>query len=117
MRPSRPVSVRTVRRGTAFIKPVGTVTCVLEDGRSIEIPIAPGILKHPRLEELEGLLRMPDVARKYAREALRVAPWGVVRAFPRDWLVEVLEGADLPTGRRQALEFMLDVSPPDGDMR
>lgn len=66
-----------------------------------------GILKHPSSEALFYLLTGPEIARKYTIEALRIAPWQVLRLFPRDWLKECLAQADLPESRTRALEFML----------
>ncbi len=96
-----------MKRTSRFVQPVGTCPCTLEDGDTIQLPVVPGIFKHAAVETLPDLLRDPIVARKYTIEALRVAPWQVVRAFPRDWLLACLRQADLPDGRRRALEFML----------
>ena len=96
-----------MRASQRFSQPSGTVVVPLPDGREVEIPVVQGILKHASPEALTGLLRDPEVARKYALEALRVAPWPVLRLFPRDWLKECLRHARLPEGRLRALEFML----------
>lgn len=90
-------------------EPEGFAICIIGD-RSLELPVAPGILKHPTVEQLAGLLADPAVARKYTRAALRRAPWSILRRFPRRWLIEQIEEADLPIGRRRALEHVLGVS-------
>jgi hypothetical protein len=89
------------------VKVRGYVRVTLPCGETIELPVVPGILKHLSVEQLEELLEKPAVARKYTRESLRVAPWNVIREFPRDWLLRCLPEADLPTPRRRALEFLL----------
>ena len=70
-----------MKRTFKFAAKVATVPAVL-DGETIELPVFPGILKHPRIEELPGLLREPATARKYTVEALRVASWPLLEQFP-----------------------------------
>lgn len=103
-----------MKRTYRFVAPAGTVVCATEDGESVELPVFLGLLKHPDLEQLIGLLRDPVVARKYTLVALRKGPWSMVRQFPRRWLLERLQETTLPEGRRRALEFMLgeDISLP-----
>ena len=96
-----------MRSGQRFVKPSGTVVVRMPDGGEIEIPVVQGILKHASPEALAELLKDPRVARKYTLEALRVAPWPVLRLFPREWLKACLPQARLPEGRLKALEFML----------
>ena len=96
-----------MKRVSKFIESSGTVVCILPSGQSVDIPAAIGVLKHPTVESLCGLLKKPAAARKYTIEALRRAPWSLIRMFPRSWLRECMDQADLKPGRRQALEFML----------
>ena len=96
-----------MKRTHRWVKPVGTVAVQLPAGEEIEIPVVQGILKHLSPEALFELLKDPQVARKYTLEALRVAPWQVLRHFPREWLKACLPQARLPEGRARALEFML----------
>lgn len=96
-----------MRASQRFAQPAGTVAVLLPDGRDVEIPVVQGILKHASLEALAELLRDPEVAPKYTLDALQVAPWPVVRLFPREWLKACIHQARLPEGRLQALEFML----------
>lgn len=100
-----------MKRSYRFARQLGSTTCQVEDGRTVELPIFAGILKHPLPSELADLLRNPAVARKYTREALRKGAWPIVRAFPRWWLLACLEELPLRAGRRAALEFMLDEPP------
>lgn len=81
--------------------------CRLPSGESIEVPVIPGILKHPHPDDLPALLATPRVAEKYTREALRKAAWPVLRQFPRTWLRQCLDKAALPPARRKALLFLL----------
>ena len=68
-----------MRRTYRFVGSVGTVVCVVGPGREVELPVFPGILKHPMVDELRDLLARPSVARKYTILALRRAPWQVLR--------------------------------------
>ena len=79
----------------------------LPDGRTLTLPVIPGILKHPAPGALSALLVNPDAARKYTLVALRHAAWPVLRLFPVEWLRECLDHAQLTAGRRQALLFLL----------
>jgi hypothetical protein len=56
---------------------------------------------------LPEILRVPAALRKYTVAALRRAPWQVLREFPGDYLMECLEEAALPPGRRAALLYLL----------
>ena len=73
----------------------------------MRVPVVPGILKHPTVGQLNRLLKDSDVVRKYTREALRRAPWPVLRQFPREWLEACLPEAGLRPGRASALKYML----------
>lgn len=96
-----------MKRSHRFAQPKGTVVCQLPGGESVEIPVAQGILKHPSLPALFELLQDPQVVRLYTVEALRVAPWSLLKAFPGWWLLECLPEADLHEGRAKAVKFML----------
>jgi len=96
-----------MRRTLRFVQPRGTAVFHRPDGSAVEIPVVQGILKHLGIEDLLRLLTDPDVALKYTLEALRIAPWPVLRHFPRSWLLECLPKARLPEGRARAVEFML----------
>jgi hypothetical protein len=90
-----------------WVQPRGVAVFRKPDGRAVELPVVQGILKHLGEDELGRLLANPDVALKYTLEALRIAPWPVLRHFPRGWLLECLPKARLPEGRARAVEFML----------
>lgn len=90
-----------------FAQSIGKVTCRLASGSEIELPVIPGILKHPSPEALRELLRKPDVASKYTRQALCKASWPILKQFPRDWLLMCIEPAKLPEIRKRALLFLL----------
>jgi len=96
-----------VKRTYSFAVSTGSVSTCLPDGRTVTLPVVPGILKHPTPEALPALLVDPAAARKYTREALRHAAWPVLRLFPAEWLRECLDDARLTPGRRQALLFLL----------
>ena len=96
-----------MKRTYRFVRSAGKVTCVLTSGQRIDIPVVQGILKHPRIESLRQLLKDPDAAFKYTREAIRIAPWQVLREFPRHWLHMVMKESDIRPGRVRALNFML----------
>ena len=96
-----------MRRTYSFVKSIGRVRCKLPGGDEVEVPVVPGILKHPRPEALPELLKTPGALVKYTVEAMRRAPWSVLREFPRLWLVECMDRARLSHGRRMALEFLL----------
>ncbi|NQT93406.1 MAG: hypothetical protein HQ559_11645 [Lentisphaerae bacterium] len=83
------------------------VTCELAPGRSIKVPVIPGILKHPRADQLSALLVKPRVVEKYTAEALRKASWPILRQFSRAWLRECLDRANIKPARRRALMFLL----------
>jgi len=90
-----------------FAQHRAVATCRLTSGECIEVPVIPGILKHPHPDQLAGLLANPPVAEKYTKEALRKAAWPILRQFPRAWLRRCLDQATLPPARRKALAFLL----------
>jgi hypothetical protein len=90
-----------------YAESTGSVSCSLPDGRSLDLPVVNGILKHPSERTLPGLLTDPEIARKYTIAALRKASWKILRHFPTWWLIECLDTAELPPGRLNALRFML----------
>ncbi|MBI3985646.1 MAG: hypothetical protein HY343_01890 [Lentisphaerae bacterium] len=96
-----------MKRTYTFAKSRGWIRCVLPTGREIRLPVFQGILKHPTAEALPALLKHPATARKYTREALRVASWPVLRQFPSSWLKTCMKTTPLRPGRRKALDFML----------
>lgn len=96
-----------MKRTYRFAKPAGARTCTTDGGDLVRLPIFAGILKHPTAAQLADLLDDPAVVRKYTQEALRKAPWSALRLFPRDWLLTCFAHAELPEGRRRALEYML----------
>ncbi|MBN1670524.1 MAG: hypothetical protein JXR37_05805 [Kiritimatiellae bacterium] len=104
-----------MKRTRHFAEPVGTVECRLASGTKITVPLVQGLLKHPTTDSLRSLLQRPAALRKYTHEAIRTAPWNVLRAFPRAWLRQCLPQARIRPGRRKALEFML--GPPPGYSR
>ena len=95
-----------MKRSYRLVESIGSVRCALGD-REVILPVFPGILKHPTIDELRELLKRPAVARKYTALALRKAPWQVLREFPRDWLLACLTEASLRAGRVRALRFLL----------
>jgi hypothetical protein len=97
-----------MRRRYHFATSIGSVSCRLPDGRSVTLPIVPGILKHPTSEALKSLLVEAGVARKYTVEALQHASWPVLRLFPREWLRTCLPDARLQPRRKKALVCLLD---------
>jgi len=101
-----------MKRTHNFAKPIGMAECELRDGNTFRIPIVPGILKHPTVLELESLLSRPAVARKYTIEALRFAPWQVLKHFPPRWLMECIAQAGLRPSREKAILFLLGAPPP-----
>jgi hypothetical protein len=96
-----------MKRSYRFVESVGTVKCTLGPGQEVTLPVFPGILKHPSIDELLELLTRPAVARKYTIQALRKAPWQVLREFPRALLEACLAEANLRAGRANALRFLL----------
>lgn len=101
-----------MKRTYRFVEVRGTVACTM-DGHSQEIPVVPGILKHPTLDQLRKLLEDPLVVRRYVREALARAPWSVLSHFPRALLKRALAQERLRPERRRALEFLLEERPPE----
>jgi len=98
-----------MKRTYRFIEPSGIVTCMV-DGVPIDVPVFGGILKHPTIDQLHELLTDPVVVRRYTCEALRKAPWNALRHFSRALLIASLPLADVPDGRRRALELLLECS-------
>jgi len=96
-----------MKRTVTFVRSRGTVRCTLPKGPEIRVPVVPGILKHPTVEQLRKMLKDPDVVRKYTIAALREAPWSVLREFPTDWLKRCLPDAHLNTRRAEAVAFLL----------
>ena len=96
-----------MKRTYRFVKPIRTVECRLPSGQTITVPVVPGILKHPRPDELAEILTRPDAVRKYTIEALRKAAWPILEQFPRSWLIECLDRAPMKEPRRKALVFLL----------
>ncbi len=94
-----------------YARPIGTVRLRLDGGGDIELPVIPGILKHPRPGELAGLLQHEVVARKYTRLALEKAAWRVLREFPTDWLAQCLGETSMREGRRRALRYLMGLDP------
>ena len=89
-----------------FAESLGVVFCEVA-GVRIEIPVIPGILKHPTPEQLPLLLQTPDVAVKYTMLAIEKCGWPILRLFPRDWLRRCMPHARLRPSRREALLFLL----------
>lgn len=87
--------------------PAGTVTSLDAAGQTVVLPVDDGLLPGVPMEMLATRLADTLVAREYTRRALAVAPWPVLRAFSRDWLLSCLEGLELRDGRRRALDVML----------
>jgi hypothetical protein len=96
-----------VKRTYRFVEAIRFVHCPHPAGGTLTIPVIPGILKHPRVEALPGILVTPGGLRKYTDTALRKASWPVLRQFPLTWLRECMDHTDLPPARRKALEFLL----------
>jgi hypothetical protein len=95
--------IRTVMGSTRYVQSMGSANCLTPDGQNRELPIISGILKHPRVEELPGLLANP----KYILLALNGCAWPILRQFPRQLLNDHLPFATIREGRRRALEFLL----------
>ena len=98
-----------MRRTNRFVQSQGVAICRLSTGEEIRVPIVPGILKHPTVDELADLLEHPDVVRKYTITALCKAPWQVLRQFQRHWLRTCLPEAEaeLNPRRARALVFLI----------
>ena len=90
-----------------FVEVTDFVECELPDGSKVRLPVVMGIFKHADTEMLHDLLKKPAAAKKYTIESLRVAPWPVLREFPRSWLTEHLDQADIRPSRKAAVLFML----------
>jgi hypothetical protein len=98
---------RAVKRTYRFARSIGTVSCRFPSGEQVNLPVIPGIFKHPLPERLPDLLQRPNVAYKYALEAIRQASWPVLRQFPRDVLCACIDAAHIPSSRRKAILFLL----------
>jgi hypothetical protein len=96
-----------MKRTYHFVKPMQWVECRLPSGRTVTVPVVPGILKHPTPEQLPGILARPAAMEKYTLEALRKAAWPILEQFPRSWLRECLDRATMRPSRRKALTFLL----------
>jgi hypothetical protein len=96
-----------MKKNYTFVKKIGTIRFTTPEGEAIDIPLFPGILKHPSVSELAVVLRSPTAVRKYTYEALMKAPWPVLKEFPAVWLRICMEHAPLRPGRRRAIEFLL----------
>lgn len=96
-----------MRRLYTFPKPIGFITCTLPDGAIATLPVFVGLLKHASQDELFELLKRYNVARKYTIEALKIAPWQMLYHFPREWLLQTMQSANLSPQRQRALEFLL----------
>jgi hypothetical protein len=90
-----------------FAEHTDETTCELAPGKSVTVPIIPGILKHPRPDQLPALLTNPGIVKKYTMAALRKASWPILRQFPHFWLRECLDQAGVEPARRDALAFLL----------
>ncbi len=96
-----------MKRTYRFVESIGSVQYELDSGQRVTLPVFPGILKHPTIDELPRLLARPSVARKYTVLALQKAPWQVLREFPRALLEACVADANLRPGRADALRFLL----------
>jgi hypothetical protein len=96
-----------MKRTYTFVKKVGSLRYELSTGQEIDIPLFPGILKHLSVGDLTKSLNTPPALLKYTREALKSAPWPVLKEFPRSWLISCMDRAEIREGRRRALEFLL----------
>jgi hypothetical protein len=98
-----------MKRTYRFVEPSGVVACRIGEA-PFDLPLFAGVLKHPTVEQLRGLLVDPVVASKYTREALRKLPWSALRRFPEGALIACLPQAELSEARRRAIEFMLGIT-------
>ena len=62
-----------MKRTYRFVKPTQRVEYRLPSGKTVTVPVVPGILKHPRPDELPEILTRPAAMEKYTVEALRKA--------------------------------------------
>lgn len=97
-----------MKRTCHYAQSRGFVSVSLANGERVDLPVIPGILKHPRPDELPELLQDERVARKYTRLAIEKMAWPVLRQFPRDWLIMNLVDASVKPGRMRALTFLLN---------
>ena len=103
-----------MKKSFTYVTGTDFAECRLDSGVVVRLPVVPGILKHPSVEMLRRLLQNPSVARKYTKEALRVAPWQVLREFPYGWLKLQLETANIRPMRKRAILFMISDDEEDG---
>lgn len=96
-----------MKRTYQWASSIATITLRHPSGRSVELPVIPGILKHPSFEDLPRLLQNPRTAHKYTILALQKSAWPILRQFPADWLRERIDEANLPPPRKQALLYLL----------
>ncbi len=96
-----------VKQTLDFVSGTESVACEVAPGRFVEIPVIPGILKHPTPDELPALLRMPRVARRYTAAAIEKCAWPILRQFPAGWLKECMPDARLKPPRKAAILFLL----------
>jgi hypothetical protein len=96
-----------MKRTYRFVRSTRMVSCRLPSGEQVEIPVIPGILKHPPPEVLPEILARPAAMEKYTEEALRKAAWPILAEFPRSWLRECLTRTRMKPSRRRALDFLL----------
>jgi hypothetical protein len=96
-----------------YVRHEEEVACEVAPGKLIKVPVLPGILKHPRPDQLSALLAVPSIAERYTMEALRKASWPILRQFPKAWLRECLERAAVKPSRRRALTFLLSSDRPE----
>jgi len=96
-----------MKRTYSFVNKVGTLKYELSTGQEIDIPLFPGILKHLSVRDLPKVLNSQAALLKYTREALKSAPWPVLREFPRSWLITCMEKVEIREGRKRALMFLL----------
>ena len=96
-----------MKRTYSFVKKVGTLRYELSTGLEIDIPLFPGILKHLSVRDFPKSLNTQAALLKYTCEALKSAPWPVLREFPRSWLISCMAKAEIREGRKRALMFLL----------
>jgi hypothetical protein len=100
-----------MKRSLTFVSNQGFSACRVASGEEIQLPVFPGILKHPMPKQLPELLRDERVAQKYTVLALQKAGWPILRRFPREWLLACMSQANLRPLRREALLYLLAEKP------
>ncbi|RKX76125.1 MAG: hypothetical protein DRP87_12780 [Spirochaetes bacterium] len=100
-----------MKRTYHFVKSTASIKYTTPAGEKVEIPLFPGILKHLSVTELHDVLNTSTAIQKYTSEALKSAPWPVLKQFPKSWLKTCLDNTKLRSsirpGRLRALEFLL----------